>query len=132
LHLLAATLSVIVLIIHWAFVLFVALGGVIALAKPIKPIILAHIVCIAWAIASLTIGIPCPLTWTENSLRGIAEMPSYPNGCLDFYIPRTLSLLHLPQMTLHQLALIALLINLVCYVIIFVSSRRRDRSTAPS
>lgn len=132
LQLIAALLSILVLMIHWAFVLFVALGGVVALAWPRPRVKWLHAGCAIWGASSLLVNMPCPLTWTENSLRHVAGWPPYPSGCLDYYIPRSLALLHLPQIGLHTLVAIALAINMVCYTTLWLrrESHRARRASA--
>ena len=85
--------------------------------------LLPHLLCVTWGAASLVLVMPCPLTWTENALRSAAGWQPYPKGCIDTYLPRTLEALHIPQIGLYPLAFVALLINIVCYAILWQRSR---------
>jgi hypothetical protein len=123
---LAGFLSIVVLILHYAFVLFVALGGTLALLKPTRFLIAAHLLCVAWGAVSLIFVMPCPLTWTENVLRRSAGWQAYPSGCIDMYLPKILDALHLPQIGLYKLAIIALLINITSYALLWQRSRGID------
>src|SRR4051812_2566371 len=107
---LAGLLSILVLILHYAFVLFVGVGGILVWLKPSRLLVGAHLLCVAWGAASLFFAIPCPLTWTENALRRGAGWQPYAVGCIDTYLPKTLDVLHVPQIGLYNLALVALLI----------------------
>jgi hypothetical protein len=64
-----------VLIVHFAFVLFVALGGLLVLRWP--RVAWAHVPSAAWGTAIEFSGWICPLTPLENRLRAFAGESTY-------------------------------------------------------
>ncbi|MCW8985798.1 MAG: DUF2784 domain-containing protein [Thermoanaerobaculales bacterium] len=73
-----------VVLLHLAFILFVALGGLLVLRWP--RLAWVHIPAVTWgAIVELT-GWICPLTPMENRLRASAGDVAYTGGFIDRYI----------------------------------------------
>jgi hypothetical protein len=70
-----AALADIVLVLHFAFVLFVALGGLLVLRW--RRVAFVHVPAAVWGIAIEFGGWICPLTPLENSLRMRAGQSSY-------------------------------------------------------
>ena len=69
---------------HFAFVLFVILGGVLALRW--RRLIWVHLPCVLWgALIELT-GSICPLTPLENWLRRQAGAVGYKGGFIEHYL----------------------------------------------
>lgn len=56
-----------VVAVHFAFVIFVAVGGLLAWRWP--TLLLAHVPCVAWGALLVTFGLSCPLTDIERGLR---------------------------------------------------------------
>lgn len=73
-----------VVVLHFAFLAFIVLGGFLAWRW--RGAIYAHLAAAGWAILSLTIDLTCPLTVWENHLRGLAGMPLLETGFIDHYI----------------------------------------------
>ena len=73
-----------VLVIHFGFVVFVALGGFMAWRYPL--LLVAHVPAVGWALGIVTIGWPCPLTGVENDLRERAGSEAYEGGFVDRYL----------------------------------------------
>ena len=73
-----------VVVVHLGFILFVALGALLAWRWPW--LVLLHAPSLVWAVASVTIGVPCPLTPLEKSLRRLAGEEGYAGGFVDRYI----------------------------------------------
>jgi hypothetical protein len=73
-----------VVVLHFAFLAFIVLGGFLAWRW--RGVIYAHLVAGVWAILSLTIDLTCPLTVWENHFRGLAGMPLLETGFIDHYI----------------------------------------------
>jgi len=111
---------------HFSFVAFVALGGLLALRWPRLGWL--HIPAVLWVIWVETTGRICPLTPLENRLRESAGMDTYAGGFVDHYImpilyPRGLTVDM--QMTI---AMTLVVMNLVSYgLIAFLIVRRRRR-----
>ena len=73
-----------VVVVHLGFILFVAVGALLAWRRPW--LVLLHVPSLVWAVASVTIGVPCPLTPLEKSLRRLAGEEGYAGGFVDRYV----------------------------------------------
>ncbi len=73
-----------VVVIHFGFVVFVAVGGFVAWRYP--RVLVAHVPAVGWALGIVTIGWPCPLTGVENDLRQRAGSEAYEGGFVDRYL----------------------------------------------
>lgn len=70
---------------HFAFLLYVVVGGFLALRWPRT--LALHVAAVGWAVGSAVFGVSCPLTDVERWARrgaGMAEMPG--SGFIDYYI----------------------------------------------
>jgi|SRR5690242_16270909 uncharacterized protein DUF2784 len=77
-----------VLVLHFAFVLFVIFGGVLALRWP--RLAWVHIPVALYGATIEFVGFICPLTPLENSLRRAGGEAGYAGGFIDHYITATL------------------------------------------
>lgn len=73
-----------VVVVHLGFILFVAMGALLAWRWP--ALVWAHLPAAAWAAGTVVIGFPCPLTALENRLRGLAGVGRYEGGFVDRYV----------------------------------------------
>ena len=73
-----------VLIVHLAFIVFVALGGFAVLRWP--RLAFAHLPAVAWGAALELNGWLCPLTPLENALRRAAGESGYAGGFIEHYL----------------------------------------------
>ncbi len=73
-----------VMVVHFAFILFVAVGAVLAWRWP--ALVWVHLPALAWGVGTVAIGFPCPLTPLEKGLRGLAGEEGYQGGFVDHYI----------------------------------------------
>jgi uncharacterized protein DUF2784 len=73
-----------VMIVHFAFILFVALGAVLAWRWP--SLVWVHLPALAWGVGTVAIGFACPLTPLEKALRRLAGDEGYDGGFVDHYI----------------------------------------------
>ncbi|MFI6319106.1 DUF2784 domain-containing protein [Nonomuraea sp. NPDC050556] len=74
-----------VMVVHFAFLAFMAAGGFVAWRWP--RVIWAHLAVVAWGVVSIVTGVECPLTVAEDWARrhaGMAGLP--PTGFVDHYI----------------------------------------------
>ena len=123
---LTAFLADLVVGVHFLFVLFVVLGGLLVLRWP--RVAYLHIPAAAYGAALEFAGWICPLTPLEQWLRRQAGSSAYSGGFIEHYI---LPILYPSALTRDiQLALGALVltVNLVIYAYVL----RRRRGTAPS
>ncbi len=73
-----------VVVIHGAFVLFVVLGGLLALRW--RRLVLVHLPAAAWGAVVEFTGWVCPLTPLENRLRRLGGAEGYTGGCIEHYL----------------------------------------------
>ena len=73
-----------VMVVHFAFIVFVAVGALLAWRWP--RLVWAHLPAVAWAAATVSIGVACPLTALEKGLRRSAGTSGYEGGFVDHYI----------------------------------------------
>jgi len=73
-----------VLMVHLAFVLFVALGGLLVLSRP--RIARLHLPALAWGAISEFLGVICPLTPIETALRELGGGMGYEGDFIGHYI----------------------------------------------
>ena len=106
-----------VLLIHFAFVLFVVAGGILVHYRP--KLARVHLPCVAWGALIEFCGWICPLTPLENYLRYRGAAGNYDESFLAHYL---LSILYPQMLTLQiQIALgvIVLWINAMVYGLIW-------------
>ncbi len=102
-----------VVVVHFGFVLFVVLGGLLALRW--RSIIKLHLPAAAWGVLIEFAGWTCPLTPLENWLRKMGTEAGYRGSFVEHYL---LSILYPESLTRNlqiALGLVALTINLAIY-----------------
>ncbi len=77
-------LADVVVVVHFAFIVFVVAGAVLAWRWP--GALWAHLPALGWGVGTVTIGFPCPLTPLEKGLRRAAGDAGYHGGFVDHYI----------------------------------------------
>jgi Protein of Unknown function (DUF2784) len=78
------TLADVVVLVHFGFVLFVVLGGLLVLRRP--KVAWAHVPAAVWGALIEFGGWICPLTPLENHLRALGREPGYAGGFVEHYI----------------------------------------------
>jgi hypothetical protein len=112
-----------VVLIHFAFVLFVVFGGLLVLRWP--RIMYLHLPAAVWgAFIELAGGI-CPLTPLENSLRRSAGLAGYEGGFVEHYILPVLYPAGLTRGVQLTLGMLVIGINLAIYA--WVLGRRHTQ-----
>jgi len=103
------------LLLHFAFVLFVAVGGFLV----IKWARLAwlHLPALAWAVWVELSGSICPLTPMEQSFRQQAGESTYTGSFISHYLEPILYPVGLTPESQWRIAAIALAINLAAYLL---------------
>lgn len=81
-------LADLVLVVHLAFVLFVVLGGLLALRWP--RVAWVHVPVALYGALIEFAGFVCPLTPLENSLRRRGGEAGYEGGFIEHYVTATL------------------------------------------
>lgn len=116
-----------VLLLHLAFVLWVAAGGLLVWRRPRWAWL--HVPALAWGAWVLIAGEPCPLTPLENRLRALGGEAGYGGSFIQHYL---LALIY-PEWAqatsgrVWQVAIAAavLTVNAACYAAAFI---RRGRA----
>ena len=121
-----ALLASLVLLLHLAFILFVALGGLAVLRWP--RLIWLHLPCVAWGVAVELAGWYCPLTPLENHFLRLAGQQGYEGDFLQHYLLATIYPEGLTRGAQTVIGLTALLINALIYGWWLWSRRRRAAS----
>ncbi|HYX72080.1 MAG TPA: DUF2784 domain-containing protein [Nitrososphaera sp.] len=113
-----------VLILHFAFVLFVAVGGLLVLRWP--PVMLLHLPAVVWGVLVECANWTCPLNPLEDWLRRLGGEVSaaYTKGFIDYYISLIIQPENLTRSFQITMGLSALGGNLLIYAYIYFRSRR--------
>lgn len=112
-----------VIVAHFAFILYLAGGGFLALRWPRT--IGLHALVVLWGIGSVVLHFPCPLTWLERWAREHAGMGQLPRGgFIEYYITGVLYPVGLVGVV-QALGFVAVGVSWI----VFVASRRRRSST---
>ena len=116
----------IVVLLHLAFILFVAVGGLFVLRWP--RLAWAHLPAVVWGALVELAGWVCPLTPLENRLRAAAGESSYSGGFIDRYIVSIVYPSGLTRGTQLALGTAVIAINLVIYGTLLRRRWRRSPS----
>lgn len=77
-------LADLVVLVHLLFVVFALLGGLLVLRW--LPLVFLHVPCMLWAATVEFLGLVCPLTPLEISLRQRAGQAGYEGGFVEEYL----------------------------------------------
>lgn len=77
-------LANVVMVVHLAFIVFIAVGALLAVRWP--RLIWLHVPAVAWAIGSVGVGYECPLTGLEKWLQRLSGDDPYQGGFVDRYV----------------------------------------------
>lgn len=77
-------LADLVVVVHLAFIVFIAVGGLLAWRWP--RVAWAHLPALVWGVGIITVGYDCPLTPLEKALRRRADGDAYAGGFVDRYV----------------------------------------------
>lgn len=115
-----------VLVLHLAFILFVVLGGLLALRW--RPVALLHIPCAVWGLLIELYGWICPLTPLENSLRAMAGEAGYAGGFIEHYLLPVIYPGGLTREVQLVLAAVVVAVNAGIYLLVWRKWRRSSGS----
>ena len=105
-----------VLVLHFAFVLFVALGGLLVLKW--RRVVWLHIPAAIWGVAIEFGGWICPLTPLENRLRELAGRAPYTGDFLARYLMPVIYPEGLTREAQITIGLAVLVFNVAVYVMV--------------
>lgn len=120
-------LADVVVLIHAGFVLFVVLGGFLALRW--RWLVWVHVPAAVWGVLIEFAGWTCPLTPLEHVLRARAGETGYGGGFIEHYVLRGLYPHGLTRQTQWILGALALGVNVVAYAV-FVRNRAGKRAVS--
>ncbi|HET9226996.1 MAG TPA: DUF2784 domain-containing protein [Thermoanaerobaculia bacterium] len=112
-----------VVVLHFAFVLFVVLGGLLALRWPRAAWF--HLPAAVWGAGIEFLGGICPLTPLEIRLRRLGGEAGYSGGFVEHYILPVLYPEALTRDVQYILGGIVIALNLLVYGIVLRRLRRR-------
>jgi hypothetical protein len=73
-----------VMLTHFGFLAFVALGGFVAWR--LRWVLVPHVAAVAWGALTVALGLECPLTVWEDALRRLGDEEGLPRGFIDTYL----------------------------------------------
>jgi hypothetical protein len=116
-------LADVVLVVHFAFVLFVCLGGLLALRWPRAAWV--HVPVALYGATIEFVGFVCPLTPLEVRLRRLGGEAGYEGGFVERYITAALYPEGLTRDIQLALGVGVLALNAIVYAIVWRRWRRR-------
>ena len=105
-------LAEIILVLHFCFVIFTVLGGLLVLRR--RWVAWLHLPAVIWGILIEFFWWACPLTTLENWLRGLGGEAGYATGFIDYYVSAVLYAPLSPQIRV-TLGLLLVGFNLLIY-----------------
>ena len=129
----ARTLADLVVLVHLTFIVFVTLGGFLALRWRWLPWL--HLPAVGWGGLLEFFGFTCPLTPLENWLRRLGGEQGYSSGFVDRYVLPVVYPAALTRESQVVLGVLLCVVNGTVYLLLLRSSRlsacgRCDRGTA--
>ena len=118
-------LADLVLLVHFAFILFVVLGGFLVMRWPWLAWL--HLPAALWGALIEFAGWICPLTPLEVSLRRAGGEAGYAGGFIERYLTPTIYPEGLTRSVQVALGLVVVVIN----VLVYLRLARRRRKEAP-
>lgn len=115
------------MLVHFAFIVFVVLGGLLALRW--RRVMWVHLPAAVWGVLIELRGWTCPLTPLENHFRRLGGESGYAGGFIDRYLEPVIYPPGLSAPTQLVLAGFVVLVNAVVYWLVF---RRRVRRPSTS
>ncbi|WP_455218108.1 DUF2784 domain-containing protein [Kaarinaea lacus] len=119
-------LAEIVVLLHFLFIIFSVLGGILTIWKKWMPYF--HIPAALWGSFIIIMGWTCPLTPLENFLRSAGNAESYAGGFIAHYVIPVIYPEGLSRELQVSLGLIALAINVVIYFCVWYWGRGKKFS----
>lgn len=120
-----AALADLTLVLHFAFILFVVLGGIIVVKRPWM--LWIHLPAAVYGVLIELGGWICPLTPLENWLRQKAGQQGYTGGFVEHYLLPVIYPEDLTRNVQFVLAALVFLVNAVIYA--FVWWKQQTKST---
>ena len=119
-------LTDVVVLLHFAFVLFVLLGGIGVLYR--RSLVWLHVPAVVWAAVIEFAGWICPLTPLENLLREKAGLGGYETGFIEQYLLPVLYPAGLSRGLQMALGGAVLAVNLFVYGVLWLHISKRTKT----
>lgn len=103
-----------IVVLHFLFIAFVVLGGLLALCWP-RRLAWMHLPAACWGAAIELSGWICPLTPLENRFRQAAGEAGYAGSFIDHYLLPILYPAGLTREIQYGLAAVVIVVNLAVY-----------------
>jgi hypothetical protein len=110
-------LADLVVLTHLGFIVFAALGGLLALRW--RRLVWLHLPTVAWAAFVEMSGTICPLTPLENSLRAAAGREGYEGDFIEHYLLPVIYPTALTPAIQITLGILLVVLNLVIYLAVW-------------
>lgn len=111
-----------VVLLHFAFIVFVVAGGLLVLRWP--RIAWAHLPAAAWGAGIILVGGICPLTPLERALRRASGEAGYEGGFIDHYLMPLIYPVGLTRDVQIVLGMLVVGVNLCVYAVVLMRRRR--------
>lgn len=118
-------LANLVLLLHFAFILFVIFGALLVLRWP--RLLWLHGPAVVWAAVVIAMGWICPLTPLENWLLGLAGEAGYQGGFIEHYLMPLIYPAGLTPSIQLGLSTSVVLVNVLLYGVVGKRRARRRR-----
>lgn len=122
----AGLLADAVMLLHFAFLVFVVVGGFLAWRWP--RVLVAHVLAAGWGAAIIVFEWLCPLTYVENWLREADGQGPLRDGFIDTYLTDVIY----PGDRITEVRLAAAVVVAVSWAGLLVRRRRRGRVRSAS
>ena len=119
-------LANLVVLLHFAFVVFALFGGILVLRW--RWLVWVHVPTAAWAVLIEFAGWYCPLTPMENRLRALGGEAGYSGGFVEHYVMPVLYPDGLTRGVQIALGVFALTLNLAIYTFLLLRRKRMGAS----
>jgi hypothetical protein len=111
-----------VLVLHFAFIAFAVLGGLLVWRWP--RLAWLHLPAVGWAAGIAFLGAICPLTPLENHLRALGGEAGYDGGFIEHYLASLIYPEGLTRGVQVALGTFVLAVNVAAYFSVWRRSRR--------
>lgn len=120
-------LADLVLVLHFAFVVFVAIGGLLMLRWP--SVMFLHLPAVVWGVLVECANWTCPLNPLEDWFRHLGGHAgtAYAGGFIDHYVSLIIQPENLTRSFQITTGLSAFAVNLLIYAYIYLRLRRAPR-----
>lgn len=118
-------LANLVLLAHFAFIVYVMLGGLLALKWP--RLVWLHVPAAVWGALTEFFSLPCPLTPLEKRFQQLAGDTPYPGDFIGYYLLPIIYPAGLTPRIQLILGALVVVVNIAIYTLLFRKYQRRIR-----